>query len=286
VTQRRGLGLAVVGLLALAMASVPSRVLAGPAGHGPKKPPADTPPPPPPPPPPEPDEPEPKPGDARRIIAILDVHVSEGVPAEISTQFQRDLVAAVDRKRFYLAPRMKVHEKLAMSTKWTEGCLVGPCVHEVKAQVAADILLLATLTGSGTSFGSVITLVRTDSGNVLAQRSKRCDVCTLSEALAAATDTGVQLLNAVPDQLPDEEAHAHAAIDAATAPLNVRIRDLEQHEEHGHKTVGLALLVGALAVAGAGIALYEGQSSHPDYALAMAGAGGGLALGSLVILTF
>ena len=282
--------IALCGLVVLATASVaPTHANAAP-GHGPRQPPKKDPvvdpAPAPASPPAEPDEPEPKPGDPRRIIAILDVRVGEGVPAETATRFQHDLVDAVDRKRFYLAPRGRVHEKLANSTKFTEGCVVGPCVRDVKTQTRADVVLLAALTGSGTSFGSVVTLIRTDTGNVLEQKTKRCDVCTLNEALSAATQASVELLDGVPNQLPDEEAHTHAAIEAATAPLKVRVTELEQHEEHGHKNVGLALLIGALAVAGAGIAIYEAQSSRPEYALAMAGAGGGLALGSVVILTF
>ena len=62
-----------------------------------------------------------------------------------------------------------MHEMMANSTKWTEGCVVGSCLHEVKTQTGAELVLLAALTGSGTSFGYVVTLVRTDTGRMLAQ---------------------------------------------------------------------------------------------------------------------
>ena len=49
---------------------------------------------------------------------------------------------------------------MANSTKWTEGCVVGACLREVETQTGADLVLLAALTGAGTSFGYVVTLVR------------------------------------------------------------------------------------------------------------------------------
>ena len=45
------------------------------------------------------------------------------------------------------------------------------------------------LTGSGTSFGYAVTVVRTDNGRVLAQESSRCDVCMVKEAMTEATLT-------------------------------------------------------------------------------------------------
>jgi hypothetical protein len=45
------------------------------------------------------------------------------------------------------------------------------------------------------------------------------------------------------------------------------------------------LLIGGIVAAAAGVVLYETQN-HPDYALATAGAGGGLALSGVIVLTF
>ncbi len=253
----------------------------------PKKDPApkkEEPPPEPPPPPPEPPPPPmPKPGDPRRIIALLDVRVGEGVPPEIAAQFQKDLDAQVDAKHYFLASRNRVKELLANSTKWTDGCLVGACLHEVKAQTGADFVLLASLTGSGTSFGSVVTLVRTDNGRVLQQDIKRCDVCTLNEALSAATLAAVKLLTAIPDQLPDDLALTRDAVESTRVPLEKKIHELDEAQHH-HGT-GLTLLIGGLAAVGAGIAIYETQNKSAS-GLALAGAGGGLALGGVIVLTF
>jgi hypothetical protein len=249
----------------------------------PKEPPPAPTPPPPPPPPEPPEEPPPKPGDKRRIIAILDVKVGEGVPPEIAAQFQKELNAQVDTKHYWLASHKRVHEALANSTKFTEGCVIGACLHEVRAQTGADVVLLAALTGSGTSFGSVITLVRTDNGRALAQESARCDVCTLNEAVSAATLAAVKLLSTIPETMPDELEVTRDAVEATRLPLEKKIAEVE--EASHHRGTGLVLLIGGLVAAGAGIALYETQN-HAPYGLGIAGAGGGLSLGGVVALTF
>lgn len=230
------------------------------------------------PPPPPPSSPQPPPSGNQRIVGVLDVRV-EGVPPEIAAQFQSALEAQVDTKHFWLAPRSRMHEMMTNSTKWTEGCVIGNCLSEVKRQTNADLVLLAALTGSGTSFGYVVTLVRTDTGLVLAQESERCDVCTVSEALANATLATVKILNAVPDQLPDERANQAAKLAAVQATAD---KQLAEAKHHPH-AVATGLLLTGLAVAAGGAGLYFVQK---DAGIATAAAGGGLLLGGVLALTF
>jgi hypothetical protein len=220
------------------------------------------------------------PRDNRRIVAILDVHV-DGVAPEVAAQFQSSLEAQVDTKHYWLAPRARVHELMESSTRWTDGCFVGACLQEVKTQTGADLVLLAALTGSGTSFGFVVTLVRTDTGHVLAQEAQRCDVCTVNEVLNESTLATIKLLNAVPDKLPDDATDQSAQVDLARQPLVAEIA--VQH--HHHKVLGLTLTLAGLATAAAGLVLYVTQH-HASYGLATAAAGGGLAVGGVVALTF
>lgn len=220
------------------------------------------------------------PRDNRRIVAILDVHV-DGVAPEVASQFQSSLEAQVDTKHYWLAPRNRVHELMANSTKWTDGCFVGTCLAEVKTQTGADLVLLAALTGSGTSFGFVVTLVRTDTGHVLAQESQRCDVCTVNEVIAESTLAVIKLLTSVPERLPDQAADHGVEIDLAVKPLSEKV--VAQH--HHHTVIGATLTIAGLVAAAAGTALYVTQG-HPSYGLATAAAGGGLAFGGIVALTF
>ena len=215
--------------------------------------------------------------DHRRIIGVLDVRI-DGAPPEVGAQFQRDLEAQVDNEHYFLAPRMRVHDRMTNSTKWTEGCVVGGCLREVKTQTGADVVLLAALTGSGTSFGWVVTLVGTNKGVVIGQESARCDVCTVSEALNAATLATIKLLSNIPEVLDGE------AVVVGPPPAKV-YEDKIATIHHTQKVVGTSLAVAGLAVAAAGIAYYFAQD-HDKAGLAIAGVGGGALIGGVITLAF
>jgi len=222
----------------------------------------------------------PAPADNRRVVGILEVRV-EGLPDEVKERFQRGLEDQFDTKHYWLASRSRMKQLLMRSTKWTEGCVVGQCLAEVRSQTGAELVLLAALTGSGTSFGYVVTLVRTDTGRVLAQDSERCDVCTVSEAMAKATLATVGLLNNVPDKLPDEAAEQGAAVDTAVGRVE---RKLAAHDKHTTR-LGVVLTVLGLAAAVGGAVMYE-LDAKSSYALPTAVGGGALAAGGVVVLTF
>ncbi|HEX5061100.1 MAG TPA: hypothetical protein VFV99_17160 [Kofleriaceae bacterium] len=216
----------------------------------------------------------------RRIVGILEVRV-EGVPKEIARQFQSDLEKQLDSREYWLAPQQRMREMMANSTKWTEGCVVGLCLNEVRAQTGAEIVVLASITGSGTSFGYVVTLMRTDTGRMLAQEASRCEVCTVNEVLTSATLAAVKLLNAAPDRLPDEAGEQSAALDVATSKLQVQKTAQERH----NRSRGIALTLAGLVAAGAGATMYLALD-RPAWALGTAAAGAGLAVGGVVTLTF
>ena len=222
----------------------------------------------------------PPPAEKRRMVGILDVRV-DGVPDEIKAQFERGLEEQLDTKIYWLSSRAQMRERMKFSTKWTEGCLVGGCLAELRTQTSAELVLLAAFNGSGTSFGHVVTIVRTDNGRVLSQESGRCEVCTVNEAMAEATLVTMRLLNAVPDALPDEAGDHSVAMDLVATQSKQQLAELHR----GERRRGIALTLIGLAVAGGGIAAYVLQDK-PDYALAIAGVGGGLLVGGVVVLTF
>ena len=211
------------------------------------------------------------PPERRRLVGILDVQASP----EIATSFEKSLEDQLDSEQYWLVPRAKMRERLRNSTTWSEGCLVGTCLSEVRVQTSADLVVLAALTGAGTSFGYVVTIVRTDTGHVLSQESDRCEVCTINEAMSAATLATIRLVTAAPEVLPDDTG-ATALRDAQAGPR----RQLRRT-----RGTGLGLTITGLVAAGIGTALYLAQD-EPDYALALAAAGGGLALGGVLVLTF
>ena len=217
---------------------------------------------------------------SKRVIAILDVHV-DGVPPEARMQLEQRLDQQIDTSRFWIASARSTHEHLARSTTWTDGCVVGACMSEVRAQAGAEIALLATLTGSGTSFGYVVTLVRTDTGNVVSQKAVRCDVCTVTDAIQGASEAVHGLLADLPEQLPDTLAERTAALRAAE-----HARDAEvDHVRHRKHTFGLGLTVGGLVAAAAGAGWYVADN-HPRPGALLGGLGAGLAAGGVLVLTF
>lgn len=216
----------------------------------------------------------------KRTVGILDVRV-DGVPDEAKAQFEKGLEEQLDSSTYWLSNRAQMRERLKFSTKWTEGCLVGPCLVEAKTQTGAELVILVALSGSGTSYGYIITVARTDTGKVVAQDSQRCDVCTPREVMRDATLATINLLNNVPDKLPDEAAEHKAALDKALGAVDLRLT-----AEHArvHKR-GVIVTVIGVATAAAGVAVYF-LADKPDYAWAIAGVGGGLAAGGVAMLTF
>jgi hypothetical protein len=254
------------------------------AQRGRKKPPPPPPPTPAPTPPPEPPKKKAPPTGKERIVGILDVRGP--TPTDEAT-FEKNLEDQLDTNTFWLAPRAIMRERLRNSTKWTEGCVVHHCLQEVKVQTNAQLVILAALTGSGTSFGFVVTVLRTDTGNVVAQETERCDVCTFNETMNAAVLSTIRLLTSIPDKLPDEAAEQAAAVDLAVrnalAPVE---KKLVAAEKHSHaKAVGITLTLLGLAAVGGGAAWYFLDDDNENGLITAAG-GGGLAAGGLGVLVF
>ena len=232
-------------------------------------------------------EPPPKPKKAptgkERIVGILDVR---GPTAADELTFERNLEDQLDTNTYWLAPRAIMRERLRNSTKWTEGCVVHHCLQEVKVQTNADVVILAALTGAGTSFGFVVTLLRTDTGDVVAQESSRCDVCTFNETMTAAVLATIHLLKSVPDRLPDEAAVQNAAINVAVQnavkPLE---KQLAATQKGGDNRLGIVMTIVGIVVAGSGAAWYYLDDSN-KMGLATATGGGGLAVGGIGVLVF
>ena len=248
-----------------------------------KKPPKPTPAPAPAPPAEPPPKPKKAPTGKERIVGILDVR---GPTTADELTFERNLEDQLDTNTYWLAPRAIMRERLRNSTKWTEGCLVHHCLQEVKVQTGADVVILAALTGSGTSFGFVVTLLRTDTGKVVAQEAARCDVCTFVETMNAAVLATIKLLDQVPPKLPDETAQAGAAVDLA---VQMAVQPLEKKLDAANRNndtkLGIVMTVVGLAVAGGGAAWYFADDKN-EMGLATACGGGGLALGGIGVLAF
>jgi hypothetical protein len=219
--------------------------------------------------------------DNRRIVGVLDVRI-EGLTSEIKESFQKSLDDQFDTKAYWLASHALMRQRLSRSTKWVDGCITGPCLAEVRAQTGAEIVLLASLTGGGTSFEFVVTLVRTDTGRVVDQEANRCEVCRVGQVIGDATEAVIGMLNRLPDKLPDEAAEQAAAIDLAVGKVR---RELTMREHHTSR-LGTTLTVVGLAAAVTGAVLYALDTSRASYAVPIAAGGGAFALAGITVLAF
>ena len=114
---------------------------------------------------------------------------------------------------YWLAPRSRMHEMMANSTKWTEGCVVGSCLAEVKTPDRRR----PRAARRAHRLGHELWLRRHARAHRHRPRA-RAGVRALRRlhgqrgARPARRSPTVQLLTAVPDKLPDEAADAQAAL--------------------------------------------------------------------------
>ena len=218
-------------------------------------------------------------GEPAHTLALLAVDASS---QDLAHALEREFESQLSTMHVRFLPRSRLREQMRKSTQWTEGCVVGACLAEVRAQTGASVVLLAALTGSRTTFGYVITLVRTDTGRVLGQEAGRCDVCTESEATGRALVAAVKAVGAIPAELPDEAAAQSAALEVATGEASRKVAA----ERRGVRRIGWTLTLLGLAAAGTGAFLYFAGEDHPVHGLAAAAGGGGLAVGGITVLAF
>ena len=219
--------------------------------------------------------------EPKRMVGILDVRVV-GVSEDLKTKFEQQLEQQIDTNQYWLANRAAMRDRLKFSTRWIDGCLIGDCLVDVRTQTQAELVLLAALEGSGTSFGYVVTVIRTDTGRVLAQKAERCDVCTVNEAMTEATLATIQLLNEVPAILPEDNPAREAAELRGKVAIETK-RATAATRQRG--SAGKVLAFTGLLVAAGGAAAYVGLD-RPAWVMGVAGAGGGMAAAGVILLAF
>ena len=217
--------------------------------------------------------------DDKHTVGILDVRV-EGVAPEAKVQFGEKLEQQLAQSKYTLLTQPKMHDAMAASAKFTEGCIAGPCLSDIRSQTHAELVLLVAFNGSGTTYGYVVTLVRTETGRVLSQHADRCDVCTVNEAMTKATKATLELLDAVPEVLPDENASRKTEITAAVAPFKHEAFAARRH----FRKLGTGLAIAGGLVTVSGIVALLVSTGRP--AVGITAAGVGLLAGGVTVLSF
>jgi hypothetical protein len=204
----------------------------------------------------------------KKIVGILEVRV-DGVSPTVAERFEASIEEGLSSAEIWIATRKRLREMLA-GTSWSEGCVFGPCLAEVKRQTGADMVVVAYFQGRGSSYRFVVSLVDTATGGVREQTAERCEVCTLSEALDAAALATIGLV--------------HGAAPAGTRPPPPPRVEPPPPRRHGRRAARRTALVlaGAALVAG-GVGGYFLRKDDDDIGYASIGAAGSLAAAGAVV---
>jgi hypothetical protein len=188
------------------------------------------------------------------LIGLLDVRV-EGVSPAAAEVFSKQIEESLGIAGLQVAPRARLREFLA-GTPWNAACLIGDCLKELKTHAGVAQVVEAALVSIGPSYHYTLTVLDTETGAIVKQTSRKCDVCTTDEAFADAALAIVELISSL-----DEGAAASPA-----AP------DTRAKGRRATRRAALAL-VGAAIVAGAGGAYLMSRDEDRLGAAALGGAG-------------
>jgi hypothetical protein len=205
---------------------------------------------------------------AKKIVGILEVRV-DGVSPTVAERFETSIEEGLSSAEMWIATRKRLREMLA-GTSWSEGCVFGPCLAEVKRQTGADMVVVAYFQGRGSSYRFVVSLVDTESGRVREQTAERCEVCTLSEALDAAALATIGLV------------HGAAPAGTRPPPRPRRVPPVAHRDDRRVVRRAALLLAGAGLLAG-GVGVYFLRKDDDDIGYAALGAAGSLTAAGAVV---
>lgn len=122
--------------------------------------------------------------DDEELVGLLDVRV-EGVSDTAAEVFAKQIEESLGIAGLQVASRARLRGYLA-GTPWNAACLMGDCLKDLKTHAGVGKVIEAALVSIGPSYHYTITLLDTDTGQIIRQTSRKCDVCTTDEAFSDA----------------------------------------------------------------------------------------------------
>ncbi len=204
------------------------------------------------------------------LVGLLDVRV-EGVSDTAAEVFTRQIEESLGIAGLKVAPRARLREFLA-GTDWNAACLIGTCLKELKTHAGVGQVIEAALVSIGPSYHYTITLLDTETGTIIRQTSRKCDVCTTDEAFA---DAALEVVSLVTNPDGDGARPAVVSPDPPTSESTLKGR-------RATRRTGVALL-GAAVLAGAG-GVYLLSRDEDRLGSALAGGAGAFAVAGATCL--
>ena len=213
------------------------------------------------------------------IVGILHV-ATDGVSDAAAAKFESSLGEGLKLHGLKVATRAEMRKKLGNS-KYLDGCLFGPCLKEIyrASKGRVGLVLVARISGEGSSYRFLVSLLDTQTGAPTSQMPTGCTVCTVDEAIAASTLAVVELVagtNDVSVLHPGGPMGPTAAVD---------LRPLRWPQERKAKYIGYSFLSAGVAAAIISGVMLSKDMDSAGYGLLGAAAGLGLGGASLVYVS-
>lgn len=125
-------------------------------------------------------------------LAILELRFSN-VPPGLTKQIRQRARSVLEENDYKVKRQDGIRARLR-SAGLPPGCSMGPCLSRVGQALEVDQVLVGELSGEGTSYDIILTLLETGGGTPLAQVSDRCDVCNFTEVEFAVARAFKKLL--------------------------------------------------------------------------------------------
>jgi len=219
--------------------------------------------------------------DTSEPIGVLEVATS-GVSQAAGDKFEQSVEETLAGVGFRVVRSNQVQKELA-ATNYISGCTFGPCMKEVGARTGLRRVLVARIQGAGQTYSVVVSLVDTQTGQLVSQVAQSCPVCTVEDAISTSIKAVVALLTdeqAAPGGAASLSPASPAEFAAAGEPA-AETALLEQRRRQARRFGWIFVVAGAVAI---GAAVGLAATDNENAALAAGGMGGGLAAGGVTAL--
>lgn len=221
------------------------------------------------------------PADSREQIGVLEVATS-GLSEAAGDKFEQGVEETLADSGLRVV-RSNTVKKSLLGTSYMSGCTFGPCLKEVFTRTGLRRVLVARIQGAGQSYSFIISLVDTESGQLISQVATPCPACTVDEAIKTATEAVGELLNRGEEVAPPAMSAMQPVAPSPSADT-ARIDARDQRRQRQLRRAGWIFIAAGVVAGGLGGGLIAADET--DAGVASAALGGGFAVAGITALVW